>query len=167
MKIADVCTRELVTADKNATLQQAATLMRDHHVGTLVVVANDAEGLHAVGIVTDRDVVVEAVARGLDVARTSLERLAEGKLAVIAGSAEVGEAIDAMKTRGVRRLLVAGDAGQLCGIVSLDDLLDAVAHQMSQLARVARAGMEREASERAPLPTGQPRAVRIPAYSYV
>ncbi len=167
MKIADICTRELVTADKNTTLQQAATLMRERHVGTLVVVANDAEGLHAVGIVTDRDVVVEAVARGLDVAQTPLERLAEGKLAVIAGSAEVGEAIDAMKTRGLRRLLVAGDTGQLFGIVSLDDVLDAVAHEVSQLARVARAGMEREASKRAPLPTGQPRPVRIPVYSYV
>ena len=167
MKIADICTRELVTADKNTTLQQAATLMRERHVGTLVVVANDAEGLHAVGIVTDRDVVVEAVARGLDAAQTPLERLAEGKLAVIAGSAEVGEAIDAMKTRGLRRLLVAGDTGQLFGIVSLDDVLDAVAHEMSQLARVARAGMEREATERAPLPAGQPRPVRVPIYSYV
>ena len=55
--------------------------MRERHVGTLVVVANDAEGRHAVGIVTARDVVVEAVARGLDVAQTPLERLAEGKLA--------------------------------------------------------------------------------------
>ena len=44
MKIADNRTRELVTADKNTTLRQAATLMRERHVGTLVVVANDAEG---------------------------------------------------------------------------------------------------------------------------
>jgi CBS domain-containing protein len=167
MKIADICTRELVMADKDASLQQAATLMRQHHVGTLVVVGNAAEGMQVLGIVTDRDVVIEAVARGLDVKQTSIARLAENKLAVIPESATAEEAVDAMKKRGVRRLLVANEAGQLSGIVSLDDLLDEVAHNVAELARIGRAGIEREAAERIPLPAEQPRTVRIPAYSYV
>jgi CBS domain-containing protein len=168
MNIADICTRELVMADKGASLQQAATLMREHHVGTLVVVASTADGVEAVGIVTDRDVVIEAVARGLDARETPIGRLAEGKLAVVPGSASVEEAIAAMKKRGVRRLIVANEGGQIAGIVSLDDLLNALAHDMAELARVGRAGIEREAAERAPLPPAQPaRAVHVPAYSFV
>lgn len=167
MKVADVCTRELVMADKDASLQQAATRMREHHVGTLVVVGKGAEGLQVFGIVSDRDVVIEAVARGLDVKQTSVARLAENKLAVIPESATLEEAIEAMKRRGVRRLLVANPTGQLSGIVSLDDLLDAVAHDVAELARIGRAGIDRETAERVPLPAEQPRAVHIPAYSFV
>jgi CBS domain-containing protein len=170
MKVAEICTRELIMADQAASLQQAATLMREHHVGTLLVVANGAEGMQAVGIVTDRDVVIEAVARGLDVAQTPVGRLAEGKLAVVPANSTLEAAIESMKARGVRRLLVAGEGDAVQGIVSLDDLLDAVAHQLSGLARVARAGIERETSERAPLPprpSQPPHAIRVPAYSYV
>ena len=168
MNIAEICTRELVMADKEASLQQAATLMRQHHVGTLVIVASTAEGTQAMDIVTDRDIAIEAVARGLDVTQTPIGRLAEGKLAVVPGTASVEDAIAAMKKRGVRRLLVANESGQLAGIVSLDDLLDAVAHDVAELAHIGRAGIEREAAERTPLPKAQPpQAVHIPAYSFV
>ena len=168
MNIRDICTREIVTIDQDATLRQAAALMRERHVGTLVVVANGAEGAQALGIVTDRDVVLEGVARGLDVTQTPVGRLVQGKLAAVPAAARLDDAISAMKERGVRRLLVAGDGGAVEGIVSLDDLLDAVAHELSGLARAARAGLEREAAERAPLPPPQPpRPIRVPAYSYV
>jgi CBS domain-containing protein len=167
MNIGDICTRELVTAAADATLQQAAALMREHHVGTLVVTSDGAGGMQALGIVTDRDIVVEAVARGLDPARTPVSRLAEGKLAALPASATVDEAITAMKQRGVRRLLVAAPGGALEGLVSLDDLLDAVAHEMSELARVARAGIERETAERGALPAQPPQPIRVPIYSYV
>ncbi|HYX63218.1 MAG TPA: CBS domain-containing protein [Burkholderiales bacterium] len=167
MKISDICTREIVMADTRASLKEAATLMREQHVGTLLVVASDGGGMQAVGILTDRDLVIEAMARGLDAAQTSIGRLAEGKLAVVRESASVDDAIAAMKERGVRRLLVANEKGELDGIVSLDDLLDVLAHEMSQLARAVRGGLEREAAERAPLHQSEPRAVRIPACSYV
>ena len=169
MRVEDICTRELVMADKDASLQQAAQLMREHHVGTLLVVAQGADAMQAVGIVTDRDIAVEAVARGLDVTQTPVARLAEGKLAVVPAHSSVEEAIEAMKARAVRRLLVAGEGGAVQGIVSLDDLLDALAHELSGIARVARAGIEREAAERAPLPRPAPLppTVRVPAYSYV
>lgn len=167
MNIAEICTREIVMADTQASLKEAATLMRERHVGTLLVVDNADGGAQAVGIVTDRDLVIEGMARGLDVTQTPIGGLAEGKLAVVAASASLDEAIAGMKQRGVRRLLVANEGGELFGIVSLDDLLDALAHEMSELARAVRGGLDREAAERAPLPAGGPQAVRIPSYSYV
>lgn len=167
MKVADICTRQVVTAERTSSVQQAAALMRENHVGALVVTGASAQGEQVLGIVTDRDLVVEAVARGLDNAQTEIGRFTDGKLAAIAAQASVDEAIATMRQRGVRRLLVAGERGELYGIVTLDDLLDAMAHEMSELAHAVRGGIERETAERAPLPAARAAAVRIPDYSFV
>lgn len=166
MKVADICTREVVATGRTASLQQAASLMRERHVGSLVVIDRSSPNAQVVGIVTDRDLAIEAVARGLDVTQTEIGRFADGKLAAVPAGASIDEATAMMKKRGVRRLLVAGDGGQLFGIVSLDDLLDALAHEMSEVAHAVRGGIEREATERAPLPAAPPVAARIPEYSF-
>lgn len=166
MKVADICTREVVATGRSTSLQQAAVLMRENHVGSLVVLGDASQDAQVVGIVTDRDLVVEALARGLDAKQTEIGRFADGKLAAVAASASLDDAIAMMKKRGVRRLLVAGDGGELFGIVTLDDLLDAMAHEMSEMAHAVRGGIEREAAERAPLPPARPVAARIPEYSF-
>jgi CBS domain-containing protein len=168
MNVGEICTREVVTTDRASSLQQAANLMRERHVGALLVTADAGQGTQVVGIVTDRDIVVEAVARGLDPTQAEIGRLAEGKLAVVRAAASVDDAIGAMKERGVRRLIVSGDDGQLFGIVSLDDLLAALSHEMSQLAYSVRAGAERETAERGKLEASSPppRPVHIPAWSF-
>jgi len=165
MKVGDICTREVVTTDATSTVQQAAGLMRERHVGALLVVGDSAEGKQVVGVVTDRDLVVEALARGLDAARTGVGRFAEGKIATIAAQATIGEAIAAMKERAVRRLLVADEAGRVYGIVSLDDVLGALGHELAALASAVQKGVERESAERAPLPPAPgplPGHIRIP-----
>jgi CBS domain-containing protein len=164
MKVADICTREVVATGRSSSVQQAAALMRERHVGALVVLADSAQGAQVVGIVTDRDLVIEALARGLDPKETEIGRLTDSKLAALPADATLDEAIVAMKKQGVRRLLVSGDGGHLCGIVSLDDLLDALAHEMSEVAHAVRSGIERETAERPALPSMDVRAVRIPAY---
>jgi CBS domain-containing protein len=164
MNIGEICTQEVVMADRATSLQQAAALMRQYHVGALVVTAGSADAVQAVGMVTDRDLVIEALARGLDPKETEIGRLTDSKLAALPADATLDEAIVAMKKQGVRRLLVSGDGGHLCGIVSLDDLLDALAHEMSEVAHAVRSGIERETAERPALPSMDVRAVRIPAY---
>jgi CBS domain-containing protein len=169
MNVGEICTREVVTADRASTLQQAANLMRERHVGALLVTGGGGEDAQVVGIVTDRDVVIEAVARGLDPTQAEIGRLAEGKLAVVRAGASVDDAIGAMKERGVRRLIVSGSDGQLFGIVSLDDLLAALSHEMAELAYTVRTGIERETAERGKLEaaTPVPRPLHIPAYAFV
>ena len=166
MKVADICTREVVSTDRTASLQQAAALMRERHVGSLVVIDSSSPNAQVVGIVTDRDLAIEAVARGLDATQTEIGRVAEGKLAAVPAHASIDDAISMMKKRGVRRLLVAADGGQLYGIVSMDDLLDALVHELSDMAHAVRGGIERETAERAPLPAARPLAARIPEYSF-
>jgi len=160
MNIGEICTREIVFTDRGASLQEAAELMRERHVGTLLVTGDSGDGPQVVGIVTDRDVVVDAVARGLDVTQTEIGELASDDLAAMPLEASVDEAISAMKERRVRRLVVEDD-GAVYGVLSLDDLFDALAHEMSELSRAARGGIERETSERAPFPAATPVPIRV------
>jgi len=166
MKVADICTREVVATGRSTSLQEAAALMRERHVGALVVLADSAQGAHVAGVVTDRDLVIEGLARGLDPTQTEIGRFTDGKLAAVSAGASLDEAITTMRNKGVRRLLVAGEGGSLFGILSLDDLLDAMAHEVSEMAAAVRGGIAREVAERAPLPAAQPVAARIPDYSF-
>ena len=166
MKVADICTREVVATSRSASVQQAAALMRERHVGALVVLADSAQGAQVVGIVTDRDLVIEALARGMDPTQTEVGRFSDGKLAAVGTEASLDDAIAMMKSKGVRRLLVAGEGGSLFGILSLDDLLDAMAHEVSEIASAVRGGIAREVAEREPLRATPPIAARIPEYSF-
>lgn len=166
MKIATLCTRRLVTIDGQANLVQTAALMREHHVGSVVVTSAAAEGLRVIGVVTDRDLVVEALASGLDAAATRVATLAAEVPAAIGEGADATAAVAEMRRAGVRRLLVTDAEGSLVGVLALDDLLRGFAEDLAGLAAVVRAGMEREAREKAPLPPLPPlpkNLLRIPA----
>ena len=162
MNVGDICTREIAITVRESSLQEAAALMRERHVGSLLVVGDSPDGPQAVGIVTDRDMVIEGIALGMDVTQTDIGRFAAGNLAAVPASATIGEAIATMREHGVRRLLVSTDGGTLFGIVSLDDLLGALAHDLQDLAYTVRSGIDRETVERPPLADDQFGEIRIP-----
>jgi CBS domain-containing protein len=165
MNIGDICTRDVAFVDHEETLQRAASVMRERHVGALVVTRQEGDATFVLGIVTDRDLVVEGVARGVDAGHTAIGRLASPGIASLPARAGLGEAIELMKMRGVRRLLVAAEDGHLHGIVSQDDLVAALGHEVAGLAHALRKGIDREAAERGAAPAPLPR-VRVPAYRY-
>lgn len=162
MDIASICRQDIITIDENASLQDAASLMRSQHVGALVVTADDAERPRVVGMVTDRDLAIEVLARNLAGADVRIGQLANRNLAAVPGSAGVAEAVSAMQRAGVRRLLVTEDDGQLAGLVSTDDLLDALAGELSGLAGALHAGIARESAERKAISPPTPRPVFLP-----
>jgi len=163
MNVGSVCTRRIVSIKKSGTLAQAASLMREQHVGALVVTADTPDGLQVSGIVTDRDLVLDVLARGLDCATVRIGELVSSEVISVGEDDDIGSAIAAMQETGVRRVLVTGGAGKLVGVVSLDDLIAVFAGQMDGLARVIRSGMERERTEVAAAPPPPPLHVRIPA----
>jgi len=163
MNIGSICTRDVIMVDASETLRQAAARMREYHVGALLVVSQSDGGQQAIGVITDRDLAIEVMARGIDGGAVRVADLAKGRLITVPASASLDEAIAAIEKEGVRRLLVTTADGRLAGIVSLDDLLDAVAAQMVNLARAVRGGLAREAARRRPLPTPDFSTVRVPA----
>jgi len=163
MNVGSVCARRIVRIDSGGTLAQAASLMRDHHVGALVITSETPEGLRVDGIVTDRDLVMDVLARGLDCATVRIGELASREVVSVSEEDDLESAIAAMQETGVRRLLVTGADRQLVGVVSLDDLIDVLARQMDGLAKVIRSGMQREVDEAAAAPPPAPVVLRIPA----
>jgi CBS domain-containing protein len=116
--VADVMTRRVVYLPGDTTLDEAAQAMRDQSIGDVVV----THGPTMAGLVTDRDIVVRAIAEGLPPKKTTLAAIATRELIMVEQSATVEEAVQAMRERGVRRLLVCDADRKLVGIISLSDV---------------------------------------------
>lgn len=161
MNIGSICSRRIVTIDSEFSLRDAAALMRERHVGALVVTAPSAEGTRVAGVVTDRDLVIHVLAQGIDGDEIEIGDLANQHIASVRDNEDSTRALAVMQEQGVRRLLVTDADQQLVGIVSLDDLVAACASDMDRLARTIRSGIEREAAETSPVVPPPP--LRIPA----
>ena len=145
----DICTRKTVVATPDTTVAEAAQLMRRHHVGTIVVCKEaGASRRIPLGIVTDRDIVVEVVAPDLRPDTITVGDIMGRELATVSESKSVQQALEIMRHKGVRRLPVVKDSGRLSGIVSLDDLLGVVAQELNDVAKVAAREQAREAATR-------------------
>ncbi len=144
MAIGEICNREVVVVTRATSVAEAARLMRQHHVGD-VVVAMEEGGLRTpVGILTDRDIVVETVAAGLDPSTLVVGEIMTPDLATVQENTGVFEAIRYMRDKGVRRMPVVDTDGDLIGILALDDLLDLLAEELGALARLIARERKRE-----------------------
>lgn len=144
MPVSELCTREVVVAGRSESVLEAARLMRQHHVGDIVVVDETDGATIPVGLVTDRDLVVEVVAAGLDPESIAVGEIMSAELATIGAEKGLFEAIQYMKSRGVRRLPVVGKSGELVGILALDDLLDLIADELSELSSLVKTEQQKE-----------------------
>jgi CBS domain-containing protein len=119
MKLASIMTGGIETIAPQATLAEAAKKMASQDIGSLPVCA---ERRRVVGIITDRDITVRAVARGMDPNSTRVEEVMTRDVLSCSSEAEVEQACELMEKRQVRRLLVTGQDDMPVGIVSLGDI---------------------------------------------
>ncbi|HEX5338268.1 MAG TPA: CBS domain-containing protein [Gallionella sp.] len=148
MPIGEICNREVVIVQSDTTVQEAAQLMRQHHVGALVVVDESSGKRKPVGVVTDRDLVVEVMAPQLDAAVITVGDIMLQDLGTILEDSGVFEAIQFMRAKAVRRLPVVDSHGALIGIVALDDLLALLAEELSELSGLVSREQKRESRSR-------------------
>jgi len=154
MRIKEICSRVVVVAEPDTNLREAARLMRDHHVGALVVIEASNGGRRPIGIVTDRDIVVAVVAAaGVQPEALTVGDVMSRNLVVADESVGVFEAVDLMQDHGTRRLPVVEAEGRLVGIVTLEDVLRMVAGELTALAIAAQRSLSREAQERRAIET--------------
>jgi len=145
MPIGEFCNREVVFATRETSIPEAAQLMRKFHVGDLVIV-DEVDGKRVpVGIVTDRDIVIEIVSQSLDFNEFSVGDIMSPQLISVQEKEGVFETIRLMRAKGIRRIPVVNQEGGLEGIVSADDILDLLAEEMTELAKVVPREQEREA----------------------
>ncbi|HUA17529.1 MAG TPA: CBS domain-containing protein [Bryobacteraceae bacterium] len=137
MPIGDVCVRDVVIAGPEMTVREAARLMAQYHVGNLVVVREDPSGVAVpTGIITDRDIVRNVVAEALDPSVYTLGDLGARELITVWEDEGVFECMREMRINGVRRMPVVDRRGGLVGIISLDDLVQLLAQEMGELAKL-------------------------------
>jgi len=135
MKLEDICSRNPARIGRDQPLIQAAREMLERHIGALVVV-DQAHPQRPCGLLTDRDIVSGQLARGADLNCLTVGEVMAGDLLALPQNLELAEAIEALNRRGVRRAPVIDSEGCLVGVVSLDDLLPALAQELGLLARL-------------------------------
>jgi CBS domain-containing protein len=145
MEIGAVCQRNVVTIDKAASIFDAARIMRNHHIGDLVVV----DGKKPIGMITDRDIVVEIVAKEVDLASVAVGDVMSLSIATAEEDADLFETLRFMGVKGVRRLPVLDTDGALVGILSVRDAMQVLVKELNFLTDVATRQVERERRTRA------------------
>lgn len=137
--------RQVQTCNKGASILQVAELMRSEHVGDLVVVEYRGGEPVPVGIITDRDLVIEVMALKQDPTTITAADVMSRKLVIAYEGEQLDVAMDRMRWSGVRRIPLVDSAGVLVGIVTLDDIVEKLA---STLANVSRVGQLQNIEER-------------------
>jgi CBS domain-containing protein len=135
MNAGELCNREVVIAYRNTPLVEAARLMREHHVGSLVVVVDRLSERVPVGILTDRDIVVAVVAKEVEPRTLTAGDVATGELLTVREQDGIPDALRLMREKGVRRVPVLTHSGALAGILTIDDLLELMAEELGAFAR--------------------------------
>jgi CBS domain-containing protein len=136
MKVGMLCRKDVVTIREDGDLGAAAKMMREKHVGYLVVVRPQLSdgSLVPVGVVTDRDIVVKVLAPQADPRTLRVGDVMTQQPVVAEDAGDIRDALLAMRRIGVRRLPVVGSAGQLVGVLSLDDIIDTLAEELNNVA---------------------------------
>ena len=130
MKIGGYCNREVITAEPDISVLEAAKLMRSNHVGCLVIVNDEKQ---PVGIVTDRDIVMEVIAEELPLDSISIKDFMATPPAVVREDGDIHNALLIIEKHGVRRIPVVNKNNVLIGIIALDDILKEITRMLESV----------------------------------
>jgi CBS domain-containing protein len=150
MTAGEVCNREVVIARPEATVIEAVTLMKNRHVGDVIVVEDRANVHVPIGILTDRDIALALVT--YQPTRFHTLRLRDIMSRDVVTSLEtesLHEALKKMRSHGVRRLPVVNDDGGLEGILTFDDMIELLSEELTDLAKLVVSEQKRERMPRA------------------
>ncbi len=147
MRLQDLASTIVAVVEPETSALVAAQLMRRHHVGALVVV-DAKEKSRPVGIITDRDLVLALMAEGLDPAIFTAGDIMSVEPILATPQMDLMDAVDRMRSNGLRRLVVVDDEGRLTGIATMEDLLEMLTQELSALTGALRGARDREFAQR-------------------
>ncbi|HEY5622275.1 MAG TPA: CBS domain-containing protein, partial [Gammaproteobacteria bacterium] len=127
---------------------QAAQLMRDEHVGDLIVIETREGRTVPIGVVTDRDIVVEVVAKGVDPTDVTVGDAMSSDLLSVHEDNGIEYALREMQRMGVRRVPVVNEKGALTGVLAIDDVLEHLALELTRIAGAIRIERDKEIQSR-------------------
>lgn len=133
MKAGDICNHHVVTVSPEDSIKRAAELMREHHVGDVVVAQRSGGFLTPLGILTDRDIVVEVIAGDVGLDQVTVRDTMTDQLITAREDDDLLATLMQMRENGVRRLPVVDGKGQLVGILTADDVIGLVARELAEV----------------------------------
>jgi signal-transduction protein with cAMP-binding, CBS, and nucleotidyltransferase domain len=148
MSVDKICNHNVVTCEADAGIVETAIRMREEHVGDVIVTEYRNGRQTPIGILTDRDLVVEVIAQQVDPSRLTVGDVMSRDPAVVRRDNGVDYALTAMLQAGVRRVPVVDQNDALVGVLSIDDVLEHLARQISHLADTLRREQSREVAQR-------------------
>jgi CBS domain-containing protein len=148
MAVGEYCNREVVVAEKSTEIREAARLMRRQHVGDLVIVERRGEENIPIGMVTDRDLVVEVLAQDLDPDVITVADIMSLNPVTAPEEDDLWDTLNRMRSQGIRRLPVVNARGGLEGILTADDVLELFTAGLSDLVKLVQQEIYREARAR-------------------
>lgn len=126
MKVGQYCKRGVVAIAGNADLVEVAQLMREQHIGFMVVYEQGDDIRKPIGVLTDRDIVLEVTAKAVDPHSVTAKDVMTRQPLVADEADDLSDAVQAMRMAGVRRVPVVDARGALSGVIALDDVVDLV-----------------------------------------
>ena len=147
-RLQDFAVSKVAVVEPETTALVVSKLMRRHHIGALVVVEAGGKN-RPVGIVTDRDLVLELMSQGLDPEVFTAGDVMSVDLVLAHPDMDAMEALRLMKTHRLRRLVIADESGSLTGIVTMEDLLLLLTRELADLTLGVAGARDREVTERA------------------
>lgn len=148
MKIGEFCNRDVIIMNGDESVKTAAELMRRHHVGDVVLVEENEGQQVPIGIVTDRDLVVEVMAVGLETTVLTVQDIVTRSLLMAKEEDSVFDCLEFMKIKGVRRLPVVDADKSLIGIITMDDITAILAGMLYNVVSVVDRQQKNEIKQR-------------------
>lgn len=133
MPISECCSIGVVCCKADASIPEIAHLMRKHHVGDVVVVRHEEDARIPIGIITDRDIVVETIAEQVDMDLLTAGDIMSTPLVTVHENESFAESLRLMRHHKIRRLPIVDEKGVLYGIVSADDIVHLLTLELSML----------------------------------
>lgn len=148
MSVDKICNHNVVTVPVDASVADVAARMREAHVGNVIVTEYRGGRQVPVGVVTDRDIVVEIIAPQVDSSAVAAKDVMSGNVVTVNRDNGVEFAVAAMRKAGVRRVAVVDQDGALVGVLSVDDVIEHLANTLGDIAEMLRTEQRREANLR-------------------
>jgi signal-transduction protein with cAMP-binding, CBS, and nucleotidyltransferase domain len=140
MNVGEFASRPAIACAPPTPLVQVARMMQEHNIGAVVVIDDDH---HACGIVTDRDLALRGLARGL-LPSAPVDEVMSHEVVCVREGVDTLDAARQMATRGCRRLPVVTEGGVVVGMLTADDLLERAGEEVDNVVRALVAGRCRD-----------------------
>lgn len=144
MQLGEACNREVIIIADNSSVIEAAKLMRDYHVGSIVVTKKDEGITKPIGIITDRDLVIDVIAKDMSPEKVTVSGIMNSKLITGKDTDQLWNSLRTMRTHGIRRMPVIDSNGSLVGIITADDILELFSEELLDLTRLIALEQKKE-----------------------